>query len=52
MSATLIVDELIDGASEVRVEGEVWGSGVGRSKRLAERCAAEAALVRSASADV
>ncbi len=38
--------------AEVRVEGEVWGSGVGRSKRLAERGAAEAALVRSASADV
>ena len=37
---------------EVRVEGEVWGSGVGRSKRLAERDAAEAALVRSASTDV
>ncbi len=37
---------------EVRVEGEVWGSGVGRTKQLAGRSAAEAALVRSASADV
>ncbi len=37
---------------EVRVEGEVWGSGVGRSKRLAERGAAKAALVRSVRADV
>jgi ribonuclease-3 len=31
---------------EVCVDGEVWGSGVGRSKRIAEREAAEAALAR------
>jgi len=33
---------------EVRVAGEAWGSGTGRSKRLAERAAAEAALARRA----
>jgi ribonuclease-3 len=31
---------------EVRVVGEPWGSGTGRSKRMAERAAAEAALVK------
>jgi ribonuclease III len=31
---------------EVRVAGEPWGSGTGRSKRLAERAAAEAALAQ------
>jgi len=31
---------------EVRVAGESWGAGTGRSKRLAERAAAEAALLR------
>jgi ribonuclease-3 len=31
---------------EVRVGGEAWGSGIGRSKRLAERGAAESALAR------
>ena len=31
---------------EVHVDGEVWGSGVGRSKRVAEREAAVAALAR------
>jgi ribonuclease-3 len=33
---------------EVRVAGEPWGEGTGRSKRLAERAAAVAALVRRA----
>ena len=33
---------------EVRVLGEGWGTGTGRSKRLAERAAATAALVRCA----
>lgn len=33
---------------EVRVAGEAWGQGIGRSKRLAERAAAQAALVRGA----
>jgi ribonuclease III len=33
---------------EVRVLGEGWGTGSGRSKRLAERAAATAALVRCA----
>ncbi len=32
---------------EVRLAGEVWGSGTGRTKRAAERAAAEAALSRS-----
>jgi len=32
---------------EVRVAGEPWGTGSGRSKRLAERAAAVAALARS-----
>ncbi len=31
---------------EVRVAGEPWGSGTGRSKRLAEHAAADAALAR------
>jgi ribonuclease-3 len=31
---------------EVRVAGEPWGSGTGRSKRMAERAAAEAALTK------
>jgi ribonuclease-3 len=31
---------------EVRVAGEPWGSGTGRSKRTAERAAAEAALAK------
>jgi ribonuclease-3 len=31
---------------EVRVAGEAWGQGVGRSKRLAERVAAQTALER------
>jgi ribonuclease-3 len=33
---------------EVRVSSEPWGTGNGRSKRLAERAAAAAALVRRA----
>ncbi len=33
---------------EVRVAGEAWGRGVGRSKRAAEQAAAEAALKRAA----
>lgn len=36
---------------EVRVGDEVWGTGRGRSKRVAERSAAEAALERSGRAD-
>jgi ribonuclease-3 len=36
---------------EVRIGGEVWGTGVGRSKRAAERCAAQVALRRSARGD-
>lgn len=32
---------------EVRLEGEVWGSGQGRTKRAAERAAAEQALARA-----
>jgi len=36
---------------EVRVGQETWGSGTGRSKRVAERHAAEQALVRSAGLD-
>ena len=34
---------------EVRVDGETYGAGVGRSKRLAERAAARRALVRRGS---
>ena len=37
---------------EVRLGQEAWGAGVGRSKRLAERSAARAALERAAQADV
>jgi len=33
---------------EVRLTGEVWGQGIGRTKRAAERAAAEAALARLA----
>ena len=33
---------------EVRLGGEVWGQGTGRTKRAAERAAAEAALARLA----
>jgi ribonuclease-3 len=36
---------------EVRVSGETWGAGTGRSKRVAERLAAERALERSAGRD-
>jgi len=36
---------------EVVIDDEVWGSGVGRSKRAAERMAAAAALERGASLD-
>ncbi len=36
---------------EVAIGDEVWGLGVGRSKRLAERGAAEAALVRGRPSD-
>ena len=36
---------------EVSVAGETWGSGTGRSKRNAERAAAEAALERANDAD-
>jgi len=32
---------------DVRIEGEVWGRGNGRTKRAAERAAAEAALDRA-----
>ena len=32
---------------DVRIEGEVWGRGTGRTKRAAERAAAEAALGRA-----
>jgi ribonuclease-3 len=34
-------------AVEVRIAGEAWGSGTGRTKRAAERAAAEAALLRT-----
>ena len=34
---------------EVRIRGEAWGTGVGRTKRAAERCAATAALERDPS---
>jgi len=37
---------------EVRINGETWGRGTGRSKRSAERSAAEAALARRDSHDV
>ncbi len=37
---------------EVRIEGETWGCGTGRSKRSAERAAAEAALARRDGRDV
>ncbi len=36
---------------EVCVGGDAWGRGAGRSKRIAERCAAEAALAHEARAD-
>ena len=36
---------------EVRIGGEVWGVGVGRSKKVAERSAAEAAQRRCAEID-
>ena len=36
---------------EVCVGGKAWGRGAGRSKRIAERCAAEAALAREGRAD-
>jgi ribonuclease-3 len=36
---------------EVRIGDETWGSGTGRSKRVAERLAAERALERTARAD-
>ena len=36
---------------EVLLEEQVWGRGVGRSKRVAERAAAEAALERVAASD-
>jgi ribonuclease-3 len=36
---------------EVRIGGESWGQGVGRSKRVAEHAAAEAALAREAASD-
>ena len=36
---------------EVRIGQETWGSGTGRSKRVAERHAAEEALLRSAGLD-
>lgn len=35
-------------AVEARIEGEVWGHGRGRTKRAAERAAAETALERVA----
>ena len=35
---------------DVRIEGEVWGRGSGRTKRAAERAAAEAALGRAQAA--
>jgi ribonuclease-3 len=37
---------------EVRVAGEVWGTGRGRSKRVAERAAASAALERAEPGEV
>lgn len=37
-------------AVEARIEGDVWGSGRGRTKRAAERAAAESALERVAAA--
>lgn len=37
-------------AVEVRLDGEAWGQGRGRTKRAAERSAAEAALARIAAA--
>jgi len=47
----LLADSGVEGdeerfRAEVRVEDEAWGSGAGRSKRRAERAAAEAALSR------
>ena len=36
---------------EVRIGGETWGAGTGRSKRVAERLAAERALERGAEGD-
>jgi ribonuclease-3 len=36
---------------EVRIGAETWGCGTGRSKRVAERVAAERALARSAATD-
>ena len=36
---------------EVRVGAEVWGAGSGRSKRAAERAAAERALERGAASE-
>ncbi len=38
-------------AVEARIEGEVWGQGRGRTKRAAERAAAETALERVAAKD-
>ncbi len=41
-----IEDDIVRFTVEVRVAGEPWGTGTGRSKRLAERAAAAAALAR------
>jgi len=43
-----IEDDTVRFTVEVRVLGECWGTGTGRSKRLAERAAAAAALARCA----
>jgi ribonuclease-3 len=45
-----IEDDELRFTVEVRVSGEPWGTGAGRSKRLAERAAAAAALARRAPA--
>jgi ribonuclease-3 len=43
-----VEDDALRFTVEVRVAGQAWGAGRGRSKRLAEQAAAEAALARSA----
>ena len=43
-----VEDDALRFTVEVRVAGEVWGAGSARSKRLAERAAAQAALERGA----
>jgi ribonuclease-3 len=45
-------DDALRFTVEVRIEGETWGRGSGRSKRSAERAAAESALERRDARDV